>query len=89
MPTFEAVTLETMNYASVVFVGFVFIAAVWYIVWGYQNYRGPPTDAVERDSDSPSMPEATAELPNKTISELDSKTRGEMDNNTHAELDSK
>jgi hypothetical protein len=89
MPTFETVTLETMNYASVVFVGFVFIAAVWYIVWGYQNYRGPPTDAVERDSDSPSVPEATAELPNKTISELDSKIRTEMDNNAHAELDSK
>jgi hypothetical protein len=89
MPIFKAVTLETMNYASVVFVGFVFIAAVWYIVWGYQNYRGPPTDAVERDSDSPSVPEATAELPNKTIPELDSKTCAEMDSNTHAELDSK
>ncbi|KAJ5681331.1 Amino acid/polyamine transporter I [Penicillium maclennaniae] len=53
MPTLETVTLQDMNYASVVFVGFVSIAAVWYIVWGYQNYRGPPTDAVENDSDSP------------------------------------
>jgi hypothetical protein len=48
-----------MNYASVVFVGVVAIAAVWYGVWGYKNYRGPPTDAVECDSDS--MPEAIAE----------------------------
>ncbi|KAJ5290780.1 Amino acid/polyamine transporter I [Penicillium angulare] len=60
MPTLSTVTKESMNYASVVFVGFVLIAAVWYGVWGYNNYRGPPTDAVEHDSDS--MPEATADL---------------------------
>lgn len=79
MPTLKTVTLDSMNYASVVFVGFVFIAAVWYIIWGYQNYRGPPTDAVERDSDSPLVPEATPELPNKTIAEIDSKSRTELD----------
>ncbi|EIT74925.1 amino acid transporter [Aspergillus oryzae 100-8] len=44
MPTFMAVTQETMNYASVVFVGFFIISAVWYWVWGYQNYAGPPTE---------------------------------------------
>lgn len=60
MPTLETVTLTSMNYASVVFVGVVVIAAVWYGVWGYKNYRGPPTDAVETDSDS--MPEAIAEI---------------------------
>lgn len=60
MPTLKKVTLESMNYASVVFAGFLSIAAVWYIVWGYNNYRGPPTDALEADSDS--MPEATDEV---------------------------
>ncbi|KAJ5730830.1 uncharacterized protein N7483_005338 [Penicillium malachiteum] len=64
MPTLETVTKESMNYASVVFVGFVLIAGVWYAVWGYNNYQGPPTDAIGRDSDSmpDSMPEATADI---------------------------
>jgi hypothetical protein len=39
-----AVTRETMNYASVVFVGFSLISAAWYWVWGYRNYAGPPTE---------------------------------------------
>lgn len=47
MPTFSAVTLEDMNYASVVFVGFVAISAVWYWVWGHKNYSGPPTERFE------------------------------------------
>ncbi|KAJ5096458.1 hypothetical protein NUU61_005814 [Penicillium alfredii] len=63
MPTLKAVTKESMNYASVVFVGFVMIAAVWYGVWGYHNYRGPPTEAVGRDEDS--APDATTEVPDK------------------------
>jgi hypothetical protein len=56
-----------MNYASVVFAGFVVIAAVWYGIWGYHNYRGPPTDAVEGhdDSSSSATPETAAELPDK------------------------
>lgn len=61
MPTMIPVDKETVNYAPVVFVGFVLISAVWYGVWGYNNYRGPPTDAVEHDSDY--TPEATAEMP--------------------------
>lgn len=56
-----------MNYASVVFAGFIVIAAVWYGVWGYNNYRGPPTDAVERDENSPE-PSAYAEVPKKAPS---------------------
>ncbi|OJJ85925.1 uncharacterized protein ASPGLDRAFT_44899 [Aspergillus glaucus CBS 516.65] len=47
MPTFSAVTLEDMNYASVVFVGFVAVSAVWYWIWGHKNYSGPPTERVE------------------------------------------
>jgi hypothetical protein len=45
MPTFLPVTVETMNYASVVFAGFVFIATGWYFIWGKKNYQGPPTAA--------------------------------------------
>ncbi|KAF9889624.1 hypothetical protein FE257_007132 [Aspergillus nanangensis] len=47
MPSFSTVTLETMNYASVVFVGVVAISGLWYWVWGHKNYVGPPTDAVD------------------------------------------
>ena len=47
MPTMIPVTKESMNYASVVFVGFVAVSAVWYWVWGYKNYAGPPTIGVE------------------------------------------
>lgn len=52
MPTFMAVTKENMNYASVVFVGFVIVAAVWYWVWGHKNYRGPPTESFEIAAES-------------------------------------
>lgn len=66
MPTLKVVTQESMNYASVVFFGFVLIAGIWYGVWGYKNYRGPPTDAVDHDDESipPAYPEAT-EVPDK------------------------
>lgn len=47
MPTFIPVTLEGMNYASVVFIGIVAISAVWYWVWGYRNYAGPPATEVD------------------------------------------
>jgi hypothetical protein len=48
-----SVTLETMNYACVVFVGIIVISAVWYWVWGYKNYAGPPTDAIDPEADHP------------------------------------
>ncbi|KAJ4256926.1 hypothetical protein NW762_009022 [Fusarium torreyae] len=41
MPSYLPVTAGTANYASVVFVGAVMVAVVWYWVWGYKNYRGP------------------------------------------------
>ncbi|EAU29283.1 conserved hypothetical protein [Aspergillus terreus NIH2624] len=47
MPSYSTVTLETMNYACVVFVGVVAISAAWYLVWGHKNYVGPPTDGVD------------------------------------------
>ncbi|KAH7329571.1 amino acid permease [Stachybotrys elegans] len=43
MPSFLPVTVETVNYAPVVFVGAMTISGIWYWVWGYKNYAGPPT----------------------------------------------
>ncbi|KAI0595607.1 amino acid/polyamine transporter I [Biscogniauxia sp. FL1348] len=44
MPTTVPITDPgLMNYASVVFVGFVVISAAWYVVWGRKHYTGPPT----------------------------------------------
>ena len=52
MPTAIPVTAEFMNYASVVFAAFFFIATAWYFVWGKKNYQGPPMqdDAVLVDA---------------------------------------
>uniref|UniRef100_A0A8H8CJW4 Amino acid transporter n=1 Tax=Psilocybe cubensis TaxID=181762 RepID=A0A8H8CJW4_PSICU len=42
MPAVIPVTETSMNYASVVFVGFAVISAVWYLINGRYNYKGPP-----------------------------------------------
>ncbi|KUJ17536.1 amino acid transporter [Mollisia scopiformis] len=42
MPTALPVTAVSMNYASVVFVGFGAISAVWYFVYARRVYKGPP-----------------------------------------------
>ncbi|KAF5366784.1 hypothetical protein D9758_006456 [Tetrapyrgos nigripes] len=42
MPAIIPVTPSTMNYASVVFVGFAVISGVWYVINGRFNYSGPP-----------------------------------------------
>lgn len=42
-----------MNYAVVVFVGFIVISAVWYMISGYKNYNGPPSDGFEISTDPP------------------------------------
>ncbi|KAJ5946710.1 hypothetical protein N7454_003549 [Penicillium verhagenii] len=48
MPTALPVTPVSMNYASVVFVGFMAISAVWYVVYARKNYKGPPaSDALD------------------------------------------
>lgn len=49
MPLVVPVTETTMNYASVVFVGFTSIAAIWYYVYARKHYSGPP---VARDADA-------------------------------------
>ncbi|PPQ80337.1 hypothetical protein CVT25_003620 [Psilocybe cyanescens] len=42
MPAVIPVTEASMNYASVVFVGFAAISAMWYMINGRHNYKGPP-----------------------------------------------
>jgi amino acid transporter len=42
MPTALPVTEVTMNYASVVLVGFLTIAGIWYVAHARKNYKGPP-----------------------------------------------
>jgi len=42
MPTALPVTAITMNYASVVLVGFMTISAVWYGIYARKVYKGPP-----------------------------------------------
>jgi hypothetical protein len=46
MPAYLPVTAATVNYAPVVFVGFVSISLAWYLVWGRKHYRGPPTESI-------------------------------------------
>jgi len=42
MPTALPVTAISMNYASVVFVGFGVISAFWYFAYARKVYKGPP-----------------------------------------------
>jgi len=42
MPAVIPVTPVTMNYASVVFIGFAVISGIWYLINGRQHYSGPP-----------------------------------------------
>ena len=49
MPAYLPVTASSVNYAPVVFVGFVVIALAWYAAWGRKNYRGPPTESLGED----------------------------------------
>lgn len=44
------VTAESMNYASVVFAGFSFIAALWYVVNARKHYHGPTLSTVRISS---------------------------------------
>lgn len=41
MPTAIPVTAQTMNYASVVFMGFFSISAGWYAIYGRKHFKGP------------------------------------------------
>ncbi|KAL1734611.1 amino acid/polyamine transporter I [Schizophyllum commune] len=51
MPAALPVDKSTMNYASVVFVGFAVISGVWYMINGRYHYSGPPGgDDYDEDS---------------------------------------
>ncbi|KAG1807847.1 amino acid transporter [Suillus subaureus] len=58
MPAIIPVTMWSMNYASVVFVGFGMISAVWYLINGQFYYRGPPTQ--EEPTSSPGSSDSTS-----------------------------
>ena len=45
MPTAIPVTPVSMNYASVVFMGFASISVIWYIIRGRKEFTGPPVPA--------------------------------------------
>lgn len=54
MPAVLPVDKSTMNYASVVFVGFAVISAAWYMLNGRLHYAGPPVTQNVQD-ENPSM----------------------------------
>jgi hypothetical protein len=45
MPVSLPVTASTMNYASVVFMGFAAISIAWYFIRGRKTFTGPPVVA--------------------------------------------
>ncbi|KAK7448418.1 hypothetical protein VKT23_013681 [Stygiomarasmius scandens] len=62
MPAVIPVTQSSMNYASVVFVGFAVISAIWYMINGRFHYRGPPvpeSQVTSGSSPTSSIPDAT------------------------------
>ena len=44
MPAVIPVTAGSVNYSPVVFVAATLVSGIWYWVWGYENYAGPPTN---------------------------------------------
>jgi len=55
MPAVIPVTSVSMNYASVVFVGFAAISAIWYLLNGRSNFKGPPIPQGEETPESKSV----------------------------------
>ncbi|KAJ6780810.1 hypothetical protein PWT90_04576 [Aphanocladium album] len=45
MPQALPVTPASMNYASVVFVGFAVVSAIWYCISGRHDFKGPPEES--------------------------------------------
>ncbi|KAI1632431.1 amino acid transporter [Biscogniauxia mediterranea] len=51
MPTALPVTVTSMNYAIVVFLGFMALSAIWYALYARKVYKGPPeSDGLAVDS---------------------------------------
>ncbi|KAF4119415.1 Amino acid transporter [Geosmithia morbida] len=46
-PSVIPVQATTINYAPVVFVAACLVSGIWYWVWGFDNYAGPPTNEDE------------------------------------------
>lgn len=44
LPTILPVTKENMNYASVITVGIMILAGIWYVLGGYRHYKGPSSN---------------------------------------------
>ncbi|EIW76916.1 amino acid transporter [Coniophora puteana RWD-64-598 SS2] len=61
MPAVIPVTQSSMNYASVVFVGFGLFSAVWYMIDGRHHYTGPPVPEVTEMKQTPSEGGSTDE----------------------------
>lgn len=59
------VTPTSMNYASVVFIGFASIAMLWYAIYARKHYKGPIQSAVGAREESPVG--ATVELPHPKV----------------------
>ncbi|KAJ8073079.1 hypothetical protein PM082_019947 [Marasmius tenuissimus] len=60
MPAVVPITPSSMNYASVVFVGFGIISAAWYMISGRHHYTGPPEPReVVEGSKREKLPEST------------------------------
>ncbi|OBT75861.1 hypothetical protein VF21_04370 [Pseudogymnoascus sp. 05NY08] len=60
MPVALPVTTSSMNYASVVFAGFAFISASWYLVHGRKHFYGPPVIVDCRNGDRQTVVVATS-----------------------------
>jgi hypothetical protein len=64
-PTVLPVTGENMNYASVITVGVIVLATVWYLIDGHRHYHGPQSNLKEShmegesEDDSPPQYENT------------------------------
>lgn len=67
MPTAIPVTAESMNYASVVFMGFFSISALWYFVWGRKHFKGPVSNIDEGSASDASFPDNTISKKNDDI----------------------
>ncbi|KIK66419.1 hypothetical protein GYMLUDRAFT_38209 [Collybiopsis luxurians FD-317 M1] len=61
MPAVIPVTRSSMNYASVVFVGFGLISAIWYLINGRYHYQGPPVPDDSTSSSDTNIEEKSAE----------------------------
>ncbi|GKT94828.1 polyamine transporter TPO5 [Colletotrichum tofieldiae] len=73
MPVSLPVDASTMNYASVVFAGFAFIAIIWYFAYARKNFHGPPVAKEEF------QPGPDGVMEGKIPGAVDSETTASMD----------